>query len=135
MASGHRLWRILEMPVCYFSGLRFLQAVRDVKPDLPPYGDVMEARRRDNLSTSRRDYFRDIFMDLDEANRVRVVVTILARFTLATKLSPPRSELLAGGVASRRNVPAELWNAERLSRLLGEIDERSPLVSTKEQSP
>jgi hypothetical protein len=40
----NRLWRLLEMPApCYFSGPRFLAFIREVDPDLPQYGELMEA--------------------------------------------------------------------------------------------
>src|SRR6187455_1379248 len=55
----NRLWRMLDMPApCYFSGSRFLAFIREANPELPEYGELMEARRQRNLSTSRRDYFR-----------------------------------------------------------------------------
>jgi hypothetical protein len=109
---------------CYFSGPRFLNAVREIDLNLPPYADVMEARRQGNLSTSRRDYFRDTFMGLDEASRVRLVVAILDEIHACDEaLTGEIRALLAGGVAGPvGNVPAELWNADRLNRLLGEID-------------
>lgn len=118
----NRLWRMLDMPLpCYFSGRRFLAAVREVDMDLPQYGEAMEARRQANLSTSRRDYFRDIFMELNEASRVRVVVAILNEIHGRDEgLTAEIRALLAGGVAgSIGNVPPELWNADRLNRLPG----------------
>jgi hypothetical protein len=91
---------------------------------LPPYGELIDARRQANLSTSRRDYFRDIFMELDERSRVRVVVAILDEIHACDEnLTAEVRALLADGVAGPvGNVPPELWNAERLNRLLGEID-------------
>src|SRR5688572_30803538 len=104
------------MPVpCYFSGPRFLNAVREINPDLPPYADVIDARQRSNRSTSRRDYFRDTFMELDEASRVRLVVAILDEIHACDEaLTGEIRALLAGGVLGPvGNVPAELWNADR----------------------
>ncbi len=121
----NRLWRMLDMSQpCYFSGPRFLAAVREVNMDVPQYGEVMETRRQRNLSTSRRDYFRDIFMELDGASRVRLVVAILDEIHACDEnLTGEIRALLAGGVAGPTgNVPLELWNADRLNRLLGEID-------------
>lgn len=121
----NRLWRMLDMPApCYFSGPRFLAFIREANPELPEYGELMEARRQRNLSTSRRDYFRDLFMDLDEGRRPGVVTALLDEIhacdeNLATEIRA----LLAGGAAGPvGNVPPELWNAERLNRLLADID-------------
>jgi hypothetical protein len=121
----NRLWRLLEMPVpCYFSGPRFMAFIREVNPDLPQYGELMEARQQENVSTSRRDYFRDLFMDLDEGRRLRVVTAILDEIHACDEnVAAEIRALLAGGAAGPvGNVPPELWNAERLNRLLAEID-------------
>lgn len=121
----NRLWRLLDMPEpCYFSGPRFLSAVREVNLDLPPYGVMMEARRQANLSTSRRDYFRDIFMALDDASKTRLVYTILGEIHACDEsLTSEIRALLAGNVPGPAgNVPSNFWNAERLNRLLGDID-------------
>jgi hypothetical protein len=121
----NRLWRMLDMPApCYFSGPRFLASIREVNPDVPQYGELMEARRQANLSTSRRDYFRDLFMDLDDGGRIRVVVAIMDEIHGCDEnLALEIRALLAGGVAGPvGNVPPELWNADCLNRLLTEID-------------
>lgn len=121
----NRLWRLIDMPGdCYFGGPRFLNVVRDVNTDLPQYGELMETLRRTGKSTSRREYFREIFMALDEERRVRVVASILeqVRQCDATLVAEIRA-ILAGGAAGPVGVvPAEHWNAERLNRMLGDID-------------
>jgi hypothetical protein len=121
----NRLWRLLDMSApCYFSGPRFLAAIREVNLDLPQYGELMEQRRQANLSTSRRDYFRDIFMELNEASRVRVVGAILDEIHACDEsMTAEIRALLAGGVAGPSGkVPPKLWNADRLNRLLSEMD-------------
>jgi hypothetical protein len=92
--------------------------IREVNPDLPQYGELMEARQQGNLSTSRRDYFRDLFMDLDEGRRLRVVTAILDEIHACDENTTAEIRaLLAGGAAGPvGNVPPELWNAERLNR-------------------
>jgi hypothetical protein len=109
---------------CYFGGPRFLNEVRDVDPDLPQYGELMETLRRTGKSTSRRDYFRDTFMALDEERRVRVVASVLDQVRQCdTTLVAEIRAILAGGAARPVGVvTAEHWNAERLNRLLGDID-------------
>lgn len=84
----------------------------------------MESLRRAGRSTSRRDYFRETFMALDEAHRVRVVAAILDQVRQCDPaLVAEIRAILAGGAAGPVGViPAEHWNAERLNRLLVEID-------------
>jgi len=121
----NRLWRLIDMPGdCYFGGPRFLNVVREINMDLPQYGDLMESLRLAGRSTSRRDYFRDIFMELHEEQRVRVVAAILEQVQHCDPVVVAEIRaILAGGAAGPVGVvPAEHWNAERLNRLLGDID-------------
>jgi len=122
----NRLWRIIDVEgECYFSGARFLRAVREVNMDLPDYNELIEGRRTAHRSTSRKDYFRDILMELTEPNRIRVVTAILEQVERCDPdgVAEIRAILAGAAVGPNGVVPAELWNAERLNRLLGEIDE------------
>ena len=121
----NRVWRLIDMPGdCYFGGPRFLNVVREVNIDLPQYGEILEGRRRAGRSTSRRDYFRDIFMELAEEQRVRVVAAILEQVQQcdAVLVAEVRAILAGGATGPVGVVPGNLWNAERLNRLLGDID-------------
>lgn len=121
----NRLWRLIDMPGdCYFSGPRFLAAIREVNLDLPDYGEFIENRRRANRSTSRRDYFREALMELNEPSRIRVVTAVLDQVERCdSDLVADIRAILAGETTGPTGiVPAEMWNADRLNRLLGEID-------------
>jgi hypothetical protein len=62
-------------------------------------------------------------MDLDEGRRPGVVTAILDEIHACENLATEIRALLAGGAAGPvGNVPPELWNAERLNRLLADID-------------
>lgn len=124
-AIWNRLWRLVDMPGdCYFGGPRFLDVVREINPDLPGYGEIMETRRQQGASTSRRDYFREILMDLDEPRRIQLVTAILAQVQQcdAALVAEIRAIFAGGAHGPVGVVPAELWNAERLNRMLGDID-------------
>src|SRR4051812_3288479 len=121
----NRLWRIIDSPgECYFSGPRFLNVIRDVNMDLPDYGELIELRRGAGRSTSRKDYFRDILLELDEPLRFRALNAILEQVKHAypNRVADIRAVIAGGAAGPQGAVPPEAWNADRLNRLLGEID-------------
>ena len=122
----NRLWRIIDSQGdCYFSGPRFLNTIRDFNMDLPDYGEFIELRRRADKSTSRKDYFRDVLMELDEPLRVRALNAILEQVEHADaeRVTEIRAIIAGGAAGPRGEIPPETWNADRLNRMLGEIDE------------
>ena len=61
----------------YFGGPRFIKAIQEIDPYLDDYGLYMEQRNLTGRSTTRRDYFKDILMDMKDGDRVRAVLGIL----------------------------------------------------------
>ena len=61
----------------YYSGPRFNGKVREVDPYFANYNQYVDARRGDGKSTSRRDYFYDILLELPVGARMRVISSIL----------------------------------------------------------
>lgn len=61
----------------YFSGPRFLSKVRDVDPYFAGYNQLMEERQKDQNSTSRKDYFYDILLSFNEAQRLDLINAVL----------------------------------------------------------
>lgn len=53
----------------YFSGERFISLVKEVKTTFPNYNDYITQRQAETKSTSRKDYFRDIFLSLKPLQR------------------------------------------------------------------
>jgi hypothetical protein len=119
------LWKIIDSKGdCYFSGPRFLDTVREVMLDLPGYGEFIRDRQAAGKSTSRKDYFRDVLMELDEPSRWRVVNAILESVehcdqNLASEI---RISMGGPGAAPTATVPPDLWNATRLNNFLADID-------------
>ena len=108
----------------YFSGPRFISKVREVEPYFPNYGQYLSERRRNGESTSRRDYFYDILLDLEEAERVRVLNSILNE---VEDSAPEKVEELRGVLSGAASAPSaavseEAWNADRLNKYLEDID-------------
>lgn len=108
----------------YFSGPRFMRAVREVDPYFPTYQQFIGQRRAEVKSTTRRDYFYDILLGFDEAARIALVKSILNDLdeSVSEKAGELRAILggtIAGPVAV---VPDHGWNAGRLNQYLQDID-------------
>lgn len=108
----------------YFSGPRFIKAVRQVEEDFPDYNNYIEQRRQEDKSTTRETFFFDILMSLDISKRVRVINNILdsVEHLDTEKVSELRQMLHGDTTAPMAEVVVELWNADRLNKYLSEID-------------
>jgi hypothetical protein len=108
----------------YFSGVRFIRQVREVDPYFPNYTQYMEQRRASGNSTSRKSYFHDILLDLDESARMRVISTILDEVEHCDPNLSSEIRILIGdsALAPAVIVPPFAWGADRLNGYLGEID-------------
>lgn len=62
----------------YFSGPRFIDAVKEFDPYFPTYSQFIQLRNNLGKSTSRKIFYYDILMDLDEIVRMKIVARILA---------------------------------------------------------
>src|SRR5438132_6137646 len=123
----NRLWEIInpadQTHSVYFSGGRFISAVREVDPYFPNYAQYMDQRKTTGKSTSRKDYFYDILLSLSEPHRFELVHRILHAIQAHApeKVSEIRNEL--GGLAAvpPPEISEGAWNARRLSRYLRDI--------------
>jgi len=103
-----------------------LRLVNELTLDLPPYGEFIDQRRAENKSTSRRDYFRDVLMDLNEPVRIRVLRRFIQEIERCAdrELLDQIKALMAGEAAGPAGaVPAEAWGADRLNGILAQIDD------------
>ena len=118
----NRLWRLIDAKGnCYFSGPRFLNIIREVNLDLPSYNQLIDERRVAGKSTTRRDYFYDVLMELDEPTRWRAVNLVLNEVEDDAPDHVTEIRALMGGIgnAPTAMVPAGAWNADRLNAFLG----------------
>jgi len=126
IAIFNRLFEIINTPGdSYFSGTRFLNVVREANPGIPNYATFIEQRRETDKSTTRRDYYYDLFMELTNAGRRQVVNSILDSIEAneGERATALRVQLGAGQVAGPEPVvPQDLWNAERLIEYLERMD-------------
>ena len=108
----------------YFGGPRFITKLQDFDPNVPGYADLLAERNRAGASTSRKDYFYDLMMQLDETKRARFVGSILDEVSDADPERANEIRSLISGVSLGPgvSVPAEMWNAQRLNDYLGTIE-------------
>ena len=111
----------------YFSGARFIRIIQQFDENVPNYGELIAQRNRAGRSTTRRDYFKDLLMDIDEGTRVRAVGTFLDELgdgpdADVNAVSQIRTLLGGGTLAPSAIIPPEAWNADRLNDYLKEID-------------
>jgi hypothetical protein len=121
----NRLMEILDQPgATYFSGSRFIRKIKEVDPYRSNYSEYIEERSKGGKSTTRRYYYKDLLMELDERDRVRVVNSILNDVEgFDPEHSSSIRKLLGGGtVAPSARIPPEAWNGARLNEYLQEID-------------
>ena len=123
----YRLFEIINSDGdAYFSGPRFISKVREVDPYFSEYSRYMDERRANSESTSRKDYFYDILMSFEEADRLRLLTAILdeVRHVLPDEAAAIQDEL--GGISAvpPARVDPDAWNAERLNAYLGDMDVR-----------
>ncbi|HXU36499.1 MAG TPA: hypothetical protein VN937_09060 [Blastocatellia bacterium] len=122
----NRLFEIIDQQgPNYFSGPRFLRFVKELDPYFPDYYQYIEQRKGENKSTTRKNYFYDLLLSFEEEKRVRLIRRILqeTRAENPTKVAELYSILGGESVGPTANVPEAQWNAERLNRLLDDIDE------------
>jgi hypothetical protein len=127
VAIFNKLFEIINMEgETYYGGTRFLNLVREVNNGIPSYQVYIDQRRKQNKSTSRREYYFDLLMEQLEDDRIQIANLIL---DTVKHLEPEKStaikQLLVqpGKVQGPQAIiPADLWNAERLIEYLERMD-------------
>ena len=117
-AIWNRVFKLIDMPGdVYYSGGRFITAVQEIDPYFPSYGEYIEQRRKTGQSTTRRDFYRDIFLGLDEVGRFKLVSNISNSVEANNpNLCAEIRTMIAGGIsAPSATVPEYAWNADRLN--------------------
>lgn len=110
----------------YFSGTRLLNTIREINYSLPSYENYIDQRKRNNKSTSRRDYFYDLFMGQNETDRLQIVNSILSvvegietnKINSIKQLIFEQNQVQSPQAIIRK----DLWNADRLTEYLEKMD-------------
>jgi hypothetical protein len=123
----NRLLEILNTDgATYFSGGRFISKVREVDPYFPDYNQFISNRKGSGKSTSRKDYFYDIFLDLGDERRIALLNRILEEIeeSCPEKVAEIRGEMGGTAAVPTAMIAKAVWNAERLNGYLRDIDSR-----------
>ena len=127
VAIFNRLFEIINTQGdTYYSGTRFLDTIREINYGVPNYQTYIQQRQEQRKSTSRRDYYFDLFMEQSEHNRRQISLTIL---DTVGQLQPERADRirqLLGQIQQVQGpqaaIPQDLWNADRLTEYLEGMD-------------
>jgi len=127
VAIFNRLFEIINTQGdTYYGGTRFLDTIREVNYSVPNYPTYINQRRDQNKSTSRREYYFDLFMEQAETDRIQITNSILVTVghLLPEKVTAIRQLLgqakqIQGPQAA---IPEDLWNADRLTEYLEGMD-------------
>jgi hypothetical protein len=126
-AIWNRVFKLIDTAGdSYYSGSRFIGAVQEsVDPYFPNYNDYMGQRSRFHQSTTRRDYYRDIFMEFGEPERFKLVNFILneVQATDPNLCAEIRTMMFGGIAAPSATVPEYAWNGDRLNEYLTGMDQ------------
>jgi hypothetical protein len=108
----------------YYRGSKFIGAVQELDPYFPGYNEYMQERSRLGQSTTRRDWYKDIFFGLREPERFKLVNNILNEVQSSNpNLSAEIRTMVSGGIsAPAATVPAYAWNGNRLNDYLDGMD-------------
>ena len=81
IAAWNKLWKVIDSQPFYQSGPMFMKYICELDITVETdYYRYMEYRRDKELSTSRKDYFRDLIDGLDEAKRYEFYVKLQSLF-------------------------------------------------------
>jgi len=121
----NRLFYLINRPgESYFSGPRFISKVREVDPYFPNYDQYLDQRRSNGKSTSRKDYFYEIILELDERKRILLILSIIEEVEHCDPdlVGEIRASMGDAPLGPSADIPAFAWSADRLNGYLGEID-------------
>lgn len=127
VAIFNRLFEIINTQGdSYYSGIRFLKTIKEVNYAVPNYQTYIDQRRKQNKSTSRKDYYYDLFMEQSEQDRRQITNSIL---DTVGHLQPRETQIIRQLLGQNQQVqgpqvtiPQDLWNADRLTEYLEKMD-------------
>jgi len=127
VAIFNRIFEIINIQGdSYYGGTRFLNTIREVNYGVPNYQTYIDLRREQNKSTSRRDYYFDLFMEQSEQDRRQIANSILNTVGDLQQEKADAIRQLLGQVQQvqgpQATIPQDLWNADRLTEYLEGID-------------
>ena len=126
ISAFNRLFPILDRGgETYYSGSNFIRMVQQVEIGIPDYHIYIEQRNKAGKSTTRRHFYWDIIDSLSEEQKYdlfRLFIESLEPHA-REEMNDLRNFIFGNSSpVPRAKIPPELWNSEKLSRSLTEID-------------
>ena len=109
----------------YVSGATFCRMVQQIDPDAPSYQQLLLLRQGQGKSNSRKDFYWDLIQGLLEPDRFSLYRVFINHIKVHDKPAADnlRNIVFGGGYAVPiMVVPVDLWNSEKLSNSLKDID-------------
>jgi len=107
----------------YFSGPRFINKVREIDSSHPDYTQYVAIMDEEGQRKSRRTFFLDILQSYDTAHQIRILNSILAEIEDRNSEEVQRIRgLIIGDSTAPTAVLQEIWDSERLTNYLEQID-------------
>ena len=125
-APYNRLFILLDRQgPTYHGGPAFIRMAQQIDQDIPNYRQLLDQRASQGKSSSRRDYYWDIFKAFNDEQKLRFFRIFNAALEPHAKeeVDDIRGLVFGGGFAvPLAVVPVDLWNSEKLNNSLKDID-------------
>lgn len=125
-APYNRLFTLLDRQgPTYHGGPAFIRMAQQIDQDIPNYRQLLDQRANQGKSSSRRDFYWDIFKAFNDEQKLRFFRIFITELELHAKeeVDGIRALFFGGGFAVPvAVVPLDLWNSEKLNNSLKDID-------------
>ena len=125
-APYNRLFILLDRQgPTYHGGPAFIRMAQQIDQDIPNYRQLLDQRANQGKSSSRRDFYWDIFKAFNDEQKLRFFRIFITELELHAKeeVDGIRALVFGGGFAVPvAVVPLDLWNSEKLNNSLKDID-------------
>lgn len=132
LAAFNRLFEMINSDGdAYHSGPAFLKTIMPVNYIIPNYNQLIEERRKLGKSTSRKDFFYDLLMSLNEGKRIKAYQIFIEKLKndfpdkvegLKNELKKISENLTTPQPVVQIAVPSNLWNADKLNDYIEKMD-------------
>lgn len=131
LAAYNRLFEMINSGGdAYHSGPAFFSAIMPVDYSIPSYNQFIEERRALGKSTSRKDYFYESLMSLNEQKRIEAYQIFIDKLenSFPEKVEGLRNELnLSNDLVVPQpvmpvTIPSNIWNADKLNDYIERMD-------------
>ena len=125
-APYNRLFTLLDRQgSTYHGGPAFIRMAQQIDQDIPNYRQLLDYRASHGQSSSRRDFYWDIFQAFNDEQKLRffrIFIDVLEPHA-KEEVEGIRALVFGGGFAvPMAVVPLDLWNSEKLNKSLKDID-------------